>query len=65
MRNRNLLDKKLQNLEGILISLENIVNTQQPIESYRVNIVNAQAIVEEIRSMVELEPMHPSEINRY
>ena len=65
MRNRNLLDKKLQNLEGVLISLENIVNTQQPIESYRINIVKAQAIVEEIRSMVESEPMHPSEINRY
>lgn len=65
MRNRNLLDRKLQNLEGILISLENIVNTQQPIESYKINIVRAQAIVEEIRDMVESEPMHPSEINKY
>jgi len=65
MRNRNLLDRKLQTLEGTLITLQNIVNTQQPIETYKINIGKAQAIVEEIRDMIEAEPMSPSEINKY
>jgi hypothetical protein len=65
MRNRNLLDRKLQTLEGTLTTLQNIVNTQQPIEAYKINIGKAQAIVEEIRDMIEAEPMSPSEINKY
>jgi len=65
MRNRNLLDRKLQTLEGTLTTLQNIVNTQQPIETYKINIGKAQAIVEEIRDMIEAEPMSPSEINKY
>ena len=65
MRNRNLLDRKLATLDGTLTTLQNIVNTQQPIETYKVNIGKAQAIVEEIRDMIEAEPMSPSEINKY
>ena len=65
MRNRNLLDRKLETLDSTLIILQNIVNTQQPIETYKINIGKAQAIVEEIRDMVESEPMSPSEINKY
>lgn len=65
MRNRNLLDRKLETLDSTLIVLQNIVNTQQPIETYKINIGKAQAIVEEIRGMVEAEPMSPSEINKY
>ena len=65
MRNRNLLDRKLATLEGTLTTLQNIVNTQQPIETYKINIGKAQAIVEEIRDMIEAEPMSPSEINKY
>lgn len=64
MRNRNLLDKKLSILEGTLTVLENIVNTQQPIESYKINIVKAQGVVEDIRDMIEAEPMSPSEMNK-
>ena len=64
MRNRNLLDKKLSILEGTLTVLENIVNTQQPIESYKINIVKAQGVVDEIRDMIEAEPMSPSEMNK-
>jgi hypothetical protein len=65
MRNRNLLDRKLATLDGTLTTLQNIVNTQQPIEAYKINIGKAQAIVEEIRDMIEAEPMSPSEINKY
>lgn len=65
MRNRNLIDRKLAALEGTLTTLQSIVNTQQPIESYKINIGKAQSLVEEIRSMVEAEPMASNEINRY
>jgi len=65
MRNRNLVNKKLDNLESTLINLQRIVNTQQPIESYRANIIKAQRLVNDIRDMVESQPMSPSELNQY
>ena len=64
MRNRNLLTKKLDTLETTLITLRQIVNRQSPIETYKINIVKAQGIVEDIKDMVENEPMSPGEINK-
>jgi len=65
MRNRNLVNKKLDNLESTLINLQRIVNTQEPIESYRANIIKAQGLVSDIKDMVESQPMSPSELNNY
>ncbi len=64
MRNRNLLTRKLDILETTLITLRSIVNRQSPIESYKVNIIKAQGIVEDIKDMVENEPMSPGEMNK-
>jgi hypothetical protein len=64
MRNRNLLHKKLDNLDSTLITLQQIVNRQSPIETYKININRAQGIVEEIRDMVENEPMASNELNK-
>jgi len=64
MRNRNLLNQKLDNLETTLITLEQIVNRQSPIETYRANIVKAQGLVEDIKDMVEREPMSSTELNK-
>jgi hypothetical protein len=64
MRNRNLLTKKLDTLETTLITLRQIVNRQSPIETYKINIVKAQSLVEDIKDMVENEPMSPGEINK-
>jgi hypothetical protein len=63
MRNRNLLNRKLENLESTLITLQRIVNTQEPIEVYKINIGRGLALVEELKDMVEMEPMAPGEIN--
>jgi hypothetical protein len=63
MRNRNLLNRKLENLESTLINLQRIVNTQEPIEVYKINIGRGLALVEELKDMVEMEPMAPGEIN--
>ena len=63
MRNRNLLNRKLDTLDHTLITLKRIVNTQEPIESYKVNINKAQALVEEVKSMIESEPFSSGERN--
>ncbi len=65
MRNRNVVNKKLDNLESTLINLQRIVNTQQPIESYKANIIKAQGLVSDIRDVIESQPMSPSELNQY
>ena len=64
MRNRNLIDRKLDQLETTLITLQQIVNRQSPIESYRANIIKAQGLVGDLKDMVEAEPMSPSELNK-
>jgi hypothetical protein len=63
MRNRNLIYRKINTLEATLTNLKRIVNTQEPIESYKINLNKAQAIVEDVRGLIESQPMDPSEIN--
>lgn len=65
MRNRNLINRKLDNLETTLITLQQIVNRQSPIESYKANIIKAQGLVSDLRDMVEAEPMASNELNKY
>jgi hypothetical protein len=64
MRNRNLIDRKLDQLETTLITLQQIVNRQSPIESYKANIIKAQGLVGDLKDMVEAEPMSPGELNK-
>ena len=64
MRNRNLINRKLDNLETTLITLQQIVNRQSPIEAYRANIIKAQGLVSDLRDMVEAEPIAPTELNK-
>jgi hypothetical protein len=64
MRNRNLINRKLDTLETTLITLKQIVNRQAPIETYRVNITKAQGLVDELKDMVEGEPMSSNELNK-
>lgn len=65
MRNRNLINRKLDNLEATLKTLQGIVNRQAPIESYKINIIKAEGIIDELRGMVEAEPMASNELNKY
>ncbi len=64
MRNRNLVNRKLEILEATLITLQQIVNRQSPIETYKANIIKAQGLVEDLKDMVEREPMSPTEMNK-
>ena len=63
MRNRNLLNQKLETLNATLVNLRRIVNTQEPIETYKINIGKAMSIVEDVQSMIEREPFSPEERN--
>ena len=65
MRNRNLINSKLDTLETTLVTLQQIVNRQSPIESYKANIIKAQGLVSDLRDMVEAEPMASNELNKY
>ena len=62
MRNRDLITRKLDQLETTLITLEQVVNRQEPIEIYKSNLSKAQNLIEEMKSMVEMEPMSSDEL---
>lgn len=64
MRNRNLIQKKVDVLESTLINLRRIVQTQEPISTYNSNINQGLEILEELRSMIEAEPFSPNELNK-
>ena len=64
MRNRNLINRKLENLESILTNLRRIVNTQEPIEVYKINVNKGLGLIDELKDMVEMEPMSSREINK-
>lgn len=64
MRNRNLIQKKVDVLESTLINLKRIVQTQEPISTYNSNINQGLEILEELRSMIEAEPFSPNELNK-
>lgn len=65
MRNRNLMQKKLEYLEFVLINLQRIVQTQEPLNVYTENIKKGIEVLEDLKSMVEAEPLSPNEVNRF
>jgi len=65
MRNRSLMQKKVEFLESTLINLQRIVKTKEPVEVYLQNIEKGLEVVEDIKSMIEAEPLSPNEVNRF
>lgn len=61
MKNRDYINRQLDNLEGVLGNLRGIVSKQEPLETYLKGIEKAGELVEEIRSQVENEPMSSHE----
>ena len=57
MINRELTYRKLETLEHVLINLQRIVNTNEPVSTYKIGIEKGQGLVEELRTMIEREPM--------
>ena len=65
MRNRSLMQKKVEFLESTLINLQRIVKTKEPVEIYIQNIEKGLEVLEDIKSMIEAEPLSPNEVNRF
>ena len=59
------MQKKVETIESILINLQRIVNTQEPVEVYRNNIEKGLEIIEDVKSMIEAEPLSPNEVNKF
>lgn len=64
MRNRDIIVRQLELLEGKLNTLKHIVNTQSPISEYYSVLNSANEILEEVKSYVEVEDLSSNEINR-
>jgi hypothetical protein len=65
MKNRSLMQKKIDQLESILINLQRIVKTQEPINVYVENTTKGLDIIEDLKSMIEAEPLSSNEINKF
>jgi hypothetical protein len=59
------MQKKVEYLESTLINLQRIVKTQEPIEVYIQNIEKGLNVIEDLKSMIEAEPLSPNEVNRF
>jgi hypothetical protein len=59
------MQKKVEYLESTLINLQRIVKTQEPVEVYIQNIEKGLEVIEDLKSMIEAEPMSPNEVNRF
>jgi hypothetical protein len=59
------MQKKVEYLESTLINLQRIVKTQEPIEVYIQNIEKGLDVVEDLKSMIEAEPLSPNEVNKF
>ena len=64
MRNRELINRKLESVESVFRNLERIINTQEPIEAYKASIAKGLDIIDEIKGFVEAEPISGRELNR-
>ena len=58
MRNRDIIVRQLELLEGKLNTLRHIVNTQSPISDYYQVLDSANEILEEVKGYVEVEDIN-------
>ena len=63
MRNRSTILRKLEQLGGVIRILKVIVNRQEPIETYIININKAENLLEEVTDFIETENMTAQERN--
>lgn len=64
MRNRQLMQKKVEYLESSLINLQRMVKTGSPVKDFISEIGRDLDLIEDLKSMIEAEPLSPGEINK-
>lgn len=65
MKARELIHKRLDQIENRLKTLTFMVNRGSNVREFIAEIKNTEEIVGEIKDMIEREPRTPNEINRY
>jgi len=63
MRYRNQVNIKLDILENNLRSLEQIVQRQQPIKEYLETLERTKLVLEDVKSLISIEPITNDEIS--
>ena len=65
MKARELVNKRIDQVEGKLKSLNLMVSRGSNVREFRQEIKNTEEILEDLRAILEREPRTPNEINRY
>ncbi len=63
MRYRNQVNIKLDILENNLRSLEQIVQRQQPVKEYLDTLEKTKLVLEDLKSLISIEPTTNDEIS--
>jgi len=59
------MQKRIEYLESSLINLQRMVKVGSPIKDFITEIEKDLNLIEDIKSMIESEPMSPGEINKF
>jgi hypothetical protein len=65
MRSREYLFKRIENLEAKLKTLNFLLKRGSTVGEFEHEIKFCEEILEDIKSVIEREPMTPNEINRF
>lgn len=64
MRNRDLMIRKMEMIEGFIKTLRFCVDRNEPLEKYHDFLNRTEFTLEEVKSMIESEDISNSELNR-
>lgn len=62
MRNRDLINRKLENIESKFEVLRGLLTNSRDVQDFITVIENSKDIIQELKNLVENEPISPDEI---
>ena len=65
MRNREIFNRKLENLESNLTKMSYLLRRQGTKDEYDDMIISCRDLIEQMKSYISMEPVTPNEINKY
>ena len=65
MRNREIFNRKLENLESNLTKMSYLLRRPGTKDEYDDMITSCRDLIEQMKSYINMEPVTPNEINRY
>jgi len=64
MRNRELIIRKLENVESNMSKLNFFLNSQRPIEEFKTVVNDTRDIISQIKDFIQIEPSTGNELNK-